>query len=428
MFQRIDVWDIVDPKFTSIESYFKSKNTQEQSYESLHPEYYLPERVMFLDGVSQSVQKGVETYHEALVQPAMFAHPNPKRVAIIGGGEGATLREALKHKSVTNVTMIDIDEIMCKVSADVLYPLWNGCDDFKEENIPSSCFDHPRAHVRYEDALAWFIDRFLEDYGNEKFDVIIMGKFYCNFIAITLQVSVNIFHLNKTDALDPQDTVEFANILYQDLSFWQSIYNALTEDGILVAQLGNSPHLWQGSDQDNMNIRRFKNTQVLEKVGFATTHSYEESHCEFGNSWTFLLVCKSQECNKNWYKSSAQVEIAIHERILPSKSGLPLLKHFDGATMAQYRFPHKGANTVFCRSYPTPVECHLLDGLIKEWNKGDIQNPGTLISVSLDKVLSDICEDEEDCKVCKRFIHNQVFDHSFLYPNRHLSAIKTRFV
>ena len=176
MFQRIDVWDFVDPKFTSIESYIKSKNTQEQSYESLNPEYYQPERVMFLDGVSQSVQKGVEPYHEALVQPAMFAHPNPRRVAIIGGGEGATLREALKHKSVTNVTMIDIDEVMCKVSADILYPWWNGCDDFKEENVPSSCFDHPRAHVRYEDALAWFIDRFLEDYGNEKYDVIIMGE------------------------------------------------------------------------------------------------------------------------------------------------------------------------------------------------------------------------------------------------------------
>merc|ERR1712151_600018 len=129
-FQRIDVWDIVDPKIVKLDSFFKSLSSsllseqeqkeQEDSYESLHPELFQPERIIFLDGVSQSVSRGIEAYHEALVQPAMFAHPNPKRVAIIGGGEGATLRETLKHKSVVNVTMIDIDEIMCKVSADVL--------------------------------------------------------------------------------------------------------------------------------------------------------------------------------------------------------------------------------------------------------------------------------------------------------------------
>ena len=209
------------------------------------------------------------------------------------------------------------------------------------------------------------------------------------------------FNFNEIDALDPQDTVEFANILYQDMSFWQSIYNALTDDGILVAQLGMSPELSNGSDQDNKNARRAKNMQVLEKVGFVTTHSYEEGHCKFEYPWTFLIVCKSQKCNENWYKSSAQVEIDIHERILPSKSGAPLLKYFDGATMAQYRFPHKGTSTVYCRRYPTPVECQLVDGLMKEWKKGDVQNPGTLISASLDDAFFNICADEDECKVCK---------------------------
>ena len=42
----------------------------------------------------------------------MFAHRNPKRVAIIGGGEGATLREVLKHKTVEKVVMIEIDKVM----------------------------------------------------------------------------------------------------------------------------------------------------------------------------------------------------------------------------------------------------------------------------------------------------------------------------
>ena len=70
----------------------------------------------------------------------MFAHPNPKRVAITGGGEGATLREALKHKCVDLVRMIDVDEIMCKESARLLHPACDSCDDFVGSTI-NSCFD-----------------------------------------------------------------------------------------------------------------------------------------------------------------------------------------------------------------------------------------------------------------------------------------------
>jgi spermidine synthase len=51
-------------------------------------------------------------YHEALVHLAMFAHPNPKKVAMVRSGEGATLREVLKHTTVEKPTMIEIDEII----------------------------------------------------------------------------------------------------------------------------------------------------------------------------------------------------------------------------------------------------------------------------------------------------------------------------
>jgi len=345
-FQRIDVWDIVDPRRLRFDSYFKSLS-DDGSYESRHPELHQPQRVIFLDGVTQSLSKGIEAYHEALVQPAMFAHKNPRRVAIIGGGEGATLREALKHRSVTNVTMIDIDEIMCKISAKVLYPLWNSCDDFIYESNSSltisSCFDDSRAHVQYEDALAWFIQRFSNvEHENDKFDVVIM------------------------DALDPQDTVEFANILYQDLTFWKSVYNAITDNGILVAQLGNSPFIDDGADTSTYHKRRAAIIDVLHDVGFQTTHAYEESHGNFDEPWSFLVICKSYECNHNWYANPAQVELAIQQRVLSSKSGLPLLKYFDGATMAAYRVPHKGLEAVYCRKVPTPIECLAVDNIHKK--------------------------------------------------------------
>lgn len=64
----------------------------------------------------QSVSSGDGAYHEALVHPAMFARENPKRVAIIGGGEGATLREVLKHNTIERASMIEIDKQVVTVS------------------------------------------------------------------------------------------------------------------------------------------------------------------------------------------------------------------------------------------------------------------------------------------------------------------------
>ena len=86
-FQHVDIYEVINPEVSSIASYEKSLSNDE-SYESLHPELYKPDKVLFLDGVQQSTLYGEAAYHEALVHPSMLAHPNPKRVAIIGGGEG----------------------------------------------------------------------------------------------------------------------------------------------------------------------------------------------------------------------------------------------------------------------------------------------------------------------------------------------------
>jgi predicted membrane-bound spermidine synthase len=86
-FQMIDIWDVIKPKFQSIDSYRKSQSNIE-SYEANHPELYLPDRQVYLDGTMQSTRKGKEAYHEVLVHPGLFAHNNPRRVAIVGGGGG----------------------------------------------------------------------------------------------------------------------------------------------------------------------------------------------------------------------------------------------------------------------------------------------------------------------------------------------------
>src|SRR3990172_6901100 len=64
---------------------------------------------LFLDYNIQTSLMDEHIFHECMSQPAMTLHPNPRKVAICGGGEGATLREALKHNTVEEAVMIDID-------------------------------------------------------------------------------------------------------------------------------------------------------------------------------------------------------------------------------------------------------------------------------------------------------------------------------
>jgi spermidine synthase len=89
-------------------------------------------RCLVLDGKMQSTVTDEFIYHEGLVHPAMLTHPNPKRVFIVGGGEGATLREVLRHKSVEYCMMVDIDQEVVEKSKELL-PEWH-----------QGAFDDPR--------------------------------------------------------------------------------------------------------------------------------------------------------------------------------------------------------------------------------------------------------------------------------------------
>ena len=166
-------------------------------------------RVLHLDGVEQSSLYGDAAYHEALVHPGMFAHPDPKRVAIIGGGEGATLREILKHKSVETVTMVELDEELVEICREHL-PEWSDCSDM-EGSDADSCFDDSRASVEFINAFEWFTESFgnIDDVKEEKYDLIVM------------------------DALDPDQFVAIVGSLYKDDTFISSLYNGLSDGGVV---------------------------------------------------------------------------------------------------------------------------------------------------------------------------------------------------
>ncbi len=96
---------------------------------------------LFLDGEWQSSTINEFYYHEALVHPACIAHKSPLTVLILGGGEGATLREVLKWKSVEKVTMVDIDG-----------ELVSACQEYLPE-MHQGAFDDPRVELIIDDAI-----------------------------------------------------------------------------------------------------------------------------------------------------------------------------------------------------------------------------------------------------------------------------------
>jgi len=104
-------------------------------------------RVLVLDGRVQSASADEFIYHEALVHPAMTAHPAPRRVLVMGGGEGATLREVLRHPQVARVVMVDIDEELVKLCKEWLPSFHRGA------------FDDPRTEMVFADARGWLADQ-----------------------------------------------------------------------------------------------------------------------------------------------------------------------------------------------------------------------------------------------------------------------------
>jgi Spermine/spermidine synthase domain len=191
MYQTIDIYDTINPRFKTRHDYDRSLH-RDGSYQSTHSELFRPDRILYLQGILQSRLYGDAAYHEALVHPALFTHPNPKRVAIIGGGEGATLREVLKHNTITTVTMIEIDELLVNVSKQFL-PEWNDCSMIV--GSAPSCFDDVRTEVFYTDAIAWFLERYLNANAidtNLLYDIIIMDALYVPFLFQTILV---LFHV-----------------------------------------------------------------------------------------------------------------------------------------------------------------------------------------------------------------------------------------
>lgn len=146
--------------------------------------------LMVIDGCIMLTSRDNFLYHEMMTHPALYTHPAPRDVAIIGGGDCGTLREVLRHPEIESVVQIDIDERVTRLA---------------EEHFPELCESNadPRAQLLFDDGI-----RYMANAPPESLDVVIV---------------------DSTDPVGPAEGLFNAK-------FYASCFCALRAGGILVQQ------------------------------------------------------------------------------------------------------------------------------------------------------------------------------------------------
>lgn len=146
-------------------------------------------RALVLDGAVQTTVGDEYIYHDMIAHIPLFTHPNPERVLVIGGGDGGTVREVLRHSSIKKVDMVEIDAAVIAAC---------------RQHLPETAcaLDHPKLNLVVGDGLAWVSER------SEEYDAILV------------------------DSSDPAGPAE--GLFNQN--FYKNVYRALKPGGLFVAQ------------------------------------------------------------------------------------------------------------------------------------------------------------------------------------------------
>jgi spermidine synthase len=228
-------------------------------------------KVLVLDGRMQSSQADEFIYHDALVHPGMLTVDEPPRTAlVIGGGEGATLREVLRYASITRAVMVDIDGELVDLCRQHLPEMHQGA------------FDDRRGEVRHEDARG-YLER-----TSERFD----------FITIDL----------------PEPLQEGPACMLFTREFYQLVHDRLTPGGTMTMQAGMTRI---GELDFYTAIHR-----TLREV-FPVVAGYQAFVSCYGMAWGFMLASRKVDPHG---LVPAAVDRLIAERIPGG------LRHWDGVT------------------------------------------------------------------------------------------------
>ncbi len=167
----------------------ETKKTEYQKIEVFHNNFW--GNILALDGLIMLTEKDEFFYHESIAHPPFFLNKDIKNVIIIGGGDGGTLREVLKH-NVEKVYLVEIDKEVVKLS---------------KRYFPStaSSFDDKRTEIVFEDGV-----KFIENY-NGKAELII---------------------------IDSSEPIGPSQVLFKK-EFYKTLHSKIFDDGIIVSQIGS---------------------------------------------------------------------------------------------------------------------------------------------------------------------------------------------
>lgn len=198
-------------------------------------------RGLFIDGSPQSFASDEGVYHASLVQPAMFSHPAPRRVLVAGGGEGATLREVLRHPTVESAVMVDIDRELVEACR-IHLPKWS-----------AGAFEDPRTRLIHANVFHWLVE---VEPGS--FDVIVL------------------------DLGDP--TEDNPSQLAFTTEFYSLVERALAPGGVVVTQ---------ACELDLAATHDFRSVRSTIGSVFGHTVPYTAMIPSFFSIWGFLLAARS---------------------------------------------------------------------------------------------------------------------------------------
>lgn len=251
-----------------IERYIYSDKTKFQKIEIVETDFW--GKCLILDGKIQSAQFDEYIYHEALIHPAMVMHPSPAKIMVVGGGEGAVLREILKHPTVEKVLMVDIDEEVVEACKKYL-PEWS-----------QGAFDDPRVEIYFMDAR-----KYLEE-NDSKWDIIFF------------------------DLTEPLD--DSPSYLLFTKEFYHLASKRIEDKGSIALQAGN------------LNPRLFECHSAIYntlKLNFKNVSSYGAYIPSYDSKWGFIFASQHTDALKF---TPQEIDERLKERNIND------LRFYDGLT------------------------------------------------------------------------------------------------
>ena len=151
-------------------------------------------KMMLLDGTIMFTERDEFFYHELMAHIPLHTHRNPKKVLVIGGGDGGVVQQVLQHPKVERIDLVEIDQMVIDTSKRFFPEMSKG-------------LDHAKVHIIIDDGFVFLRDK------NKDYDVII------------------------TDSTDPESEKPSAH-LYES-PFFELCFKALNDSGIMVSQVGS---------------------------------------------------------------------------------------------------------------------------------------------------------------------------------------------